>query len=711
MSGKYSEISSNRQYDPSGLKHKVNHHDFLETREEKSQYTAFDLERFKGELMEKFIKDTEEIVAENESVRSEALGRIEEYESHHLIDRHTGISEHSALGQRKTIIEKVSSSNQDFDRQTKEAIVEKRKLREEMADLEDALRKVRDQLAETELENQNFQTIVNAFEDIMSDQKNAEMNAVRTINMDLKDQITKLESELDFAGGVTDTHNIKFGLEEKYKSAKSDFSNFINEAEEGKKRVEDELNNAKKKVSQKKNENSVLQKEINDSEAEINKLNNEIGRLSKDIEQLKKKNEEGIRTLEGDRNKTEGNLIDLKKRAADAHHECAKLRIMLEKTKNEIDYLNSEVSKAKGVGYQKKIDEFNNCINESERRTKILKDELGTLNAEYREKVTRTSKLAAGSVGRGQGDEIAQRINMLTKELHNKNKQLEDLRARKVTMERELSQDGSNLDEKIRSQRDQLDELNRNYLASLEEKNGINEELYEQVKKLLAINDVIQKNAEQIAIQKQEIEFLKKELEQKGKLVGDLEYEIEQRRNLIIDLREEIAEKNIIIDELEQPRDEIETIEMLIREKDDIIRDLEAQIRQRGKRVSKATVKETIRIESSSHFSPERGNEVDELLANYLGRNECPVPIRKLENGYYLFGTRKIYAKVMNGNLVVRVGGGYMSIDEFIEAYGQSELDRINDKRARGLDPFELTGSSRSPSGSPGKGTKFERSF
>jgi TfoX/Sxy family transcriptional regulator of competence genes len=44
----------------------------------------------------------------------------------------------------------------------------------------------------------------------------------------------------------------------------------------------------------------------------------------------------------------------------------------------------------------------------------------------------------------------------------------------------------------------------------------------------------------------------------------------------------------------------------------------------------------------------------------------CPVPIKKLGEGYYLFGTRKIFAKVLNGRLIIRVGGGFVVIEEFI---------------------------------------------
>lgn len=41
-----------------------------------------------------------------------------------------------------------------------------------------------------------------------------------------------------------------------------------------------------------------------------------------------------------------------------------------------------------------------------------------------------------------------------------------------------------------------------------------------------------------------------------------------------------------------------------------------------------------------------------------------------------MFGSKKIYAKIMNGKLVIRVGGGYMSIDEFMKHYGLQEMQR-----------------------------------
>jgi hypothetical protein len=42
-------------------------------------------------------------------------------------------------------------------------------------------------------------------------------------------------------------------------------------------------------------------------------------------------------------------------------------------------------------------------------------------------------------------------------------------------------------------------------------------------------------------------------------------------------------------------------------------------------------------------------------------------------------------AKIINGKLVIRVGGGYMSVDEFIDQYGKIELLKL--MRAEG-DPM-----------------------
>ena len=49
--------------------------------------------------------------------------------------------------------------------------------------------------------------------------------------------------------------------------------------------------------------------------------------------------------------------------------------------------------------------------------------------------------------------------------------------------------------------------------------------------------------------------------------------------------------------------------------------------------------------------------------------------------GVYQFGSRKVYIKIEKGDaILVRVGGGYMHIHEFIKQYMPLEVDKLQNK-------------------------------
>lgn len=53
-----------------------------------------------------------------------------------------------------------------------------------------------------------------------------------------------------------------------------------------------------------------------------------------------------------------------------------------------------------------------------------------------------------------------------------------------------------------------------------------------------------------------------------------------------------------------------------------------------------------------------------------------------------MFGTKRVYIRVENNKIVVRVGGGYLSIDEFIEQYTPSEIEKLA-RQAGSSDPLK----------------------
>ena len=73
--------------------------------------------------------------------------------------------------------------------------------------------------------------------------------------------------------------------------------------------------------------------------------------------------------------------------------------------------------------------------------------------------------------------------------------------------------------------------------------------------------------------------------------------------------------------------------------------------------------------EQRQFYIPVKGDPVDQKVADHVNKFELEIPIQRLSEGNYMFGSKKIFAKIMNDKLVIRVGGGFMLIDEFLATY------------------------------------------
>jgi hypothetical protein len=65
------------------------------------------------------------------------------------------------------------------------------------------------------------------------------------------------------------------------------------------------------------------------------------------------------------------------------------------------------------------------------------------------------------------------------------------------------------------------------------------------------------------------------------------------------------------------------------------------------------------------------------MFAGYLNKAKLTIEVQRISASNYMFGTKKILAKIINGRLVIRVGGGYMNAEEFIEQYGKIEMMKM----------------------------------
>jgi len=73
-------------------------------------------------------------------------------------------------------------------------------------------------------------------------------------------------------------------------------------------------------------------------------------------------------------------------------------------------------------------------------------------------------------------------------------------------------------------------------------------------------------------------------------------------------------------------------------------------------------------------------NKLAEFINNYPERSKLKIMFMRESDGVYQFGGKKVAVKVEKGQIKIRVGGGYLSIDEFLDQYTPQELEKLERK-------------------------------
>ena len=80
-------------------------------------------------------------------------------------------------------------------------------------------------------------------------------------------------------------------------------------------------------------------------------------------------------------------------------------------------------------------------------------------------------------------------------------------------------------------------------------------------------------------------------------------------------------------------------------------------------------------------YIPVKEDAIDKRLAEYINnypeRSKLKIMFMRETEGVYQFGTKRVAVKVEKNNIKIRVGGGYLSIDEFLDQYTPVELEKL----------------------------------
>ena len=83
-------------------------------------------------------------------------------------------------------------------------------------------------------------------------------------------------------------------------------------------------------------------------------------------------------------------------------------------------------------------------------------------------------------------------------------------------------------------------------------------------------------------------------------------------------------------------------------------------------------------------YIPVKDDVIDRRLAEYINnypdRQKLKIMFMRESEGVYEFGSKRVYVKVDKDKINVRVGGGYLSIDEFLDQYTPTELEKLERK-------------------------------
>ena len=83
-------------------------------------------------------------------------------------------------------------------------------------------------------------------------------------------------------------------------------------------------------------------------------------------------------------------------------------------------------------------------------------------------------------------------------------------------------------------------------------------------------------------------------------------------------------------------------------------------------------------------YIPVKEDAIDKKLAefinNYPERSKLKIMFMRETEGVYQFGSKRVAVKVEKDNIKIRVGGGHLSIDEFLDQYTPVELEKLERK-------------------------------
>jgi len=222
-----------------------------------------------------------------------------------------------------------------------------------------------------------------------------------------------------------------------------------------------------------------------------------------------------------------------------------------------------------------------------------------------------------------------------------------------ATRQREFEQNEKNFMKDVNT-------LNERSSTSETKNDRLAKELNEQKVKISQLNSTIS-SLEQIICVKEDIS---KQLEVKEK----------QYVQVADDRRELRAQLDGVLATQEQANNKLFEVERVSNE-------LRQTIEEKEEQIDNLVATVIALRESQEVYVPAKGDATDNAIADYINTGTDVSRLKLLfireSEGVYQFGSKRVFIKFEGGRILIRVGGGFLAMEEFIEQYGVLETDKL----------------------------------
>eukprot|EP01022_Parablepharisma_sp_SALTPOND_P012477 TRINITY_DN1604_c0_g1_i1.p1 TRINITY_DN1604_c0_g1~~TRINITY_DN1604_c0_g1_i1.p1 ORF type:complete len:1238 (-),score=212.89 TRINITY_DN1604_c0_g1_i1:6350-10063(-) len=627
---------------------------------------------------------------------------------------------------KSVILAKLQAEVQDYDGRISVLLREKFGLKEKIADLERALEatdksanNAAEELHRVQVQNENDKKMIEAemavkvseYEAIIEEikakppQVRAELTSFKKVDLSeymekvlelegkYSDQVKSLQARLDDCNQKREDMLMTIEVSEKKEREMEDKIKLLTSENEALVQTREQLELSLKDTRQKLENAERRALEIEQKkDSELGQLYNKNIELTSTVEQFKAMLEEANANNSGrefDLSKKEEEIVVLKQ-----ENEAFQNRMQ-----KELDLLKAEL-RAKCEAWESEKGLLENTLS-------VKAEELGQLQTKLQETQNELLRKSHVEDELEEKNRVIQSLEDIIREYKNANEGLKDKNA-------ELSSELAKSKAEISELTSQCNQLHKTVTIHEEKIKKITLELTVVTKNLHRKESEAAENGEKLKACQNEVNVLKSQLSEKTEKVNELEEEQKKWTERLDDIAQKAKEIESWRLRSKNKEEKLQEISIKLIQQNKLSREFEAQLYQAQEELSKAKVgfskavdenevlkKELVQAKKEIEelknllaaykqmanaeeckecpiiYNSDKLDKVDQMFALYINERQCPVKLKKIGEGQYIFGTKKIFAKIQNERLVIRVGGGYMMIEDFLTAYTAQELAKI----------------------------------